>query len=246
MKRIKLITCVICVGLLALAAFGNSPLLFGQKVTADHIVAKVSAAMGGIEKIKAMETLRVNTIYGDHEKPVVIEIKRPNLIRTESTAITVFDGKRGCFLKRPPAKDGSPRGPELFKLDGLKEFEVDLAFYVPAFFDHPSTYKGLGEEAGKKVYKLQVNLPLGGRLTYFVDAETFLITGARAHVSMYGGNHRLDRVYHDYKKTKDGILYFRQFSFSFNGGKMQKAVNEKVEINVPLNNSRFAIPEGLK
>ena len=93
---------------------------------------------------------------------------------------------------------------------------------------------------------MQVDLPLGAEVTYFIDAETFLITGARAHVSTDGGSYRLDREYHNYQKTGDGILYFHQFSFSFNGGEMQKAVNEKVEINVPLDDSRFVIPEGLK
>jgi len=246
MKRFKLTECVICVGILVLATSGASLLLYGQTVTADQILAKVSEAMGGVEKIKALDTLRVRTIYGGHEKPVIIEIKRPDKIRTESTATTVFDGKRGAFLKRPPAKDGTPRGPGLFKPDETAEFELDLAFYVPAFFDHPSTYMGLGEEGGKEVHKLQVDLPLGAKVTYFIDAETFLITGARAHFSTSGGSYRLDRVYHDYQKTGDGILYFRNFSFSFNGGEMQKAVNENVEINVPLDDSRFAVPEGLK
>lgn len=246
MKRFKLTVSIICAGLPVLAAIGASSLLYGQKVTADQILVKVSEAMGGVEKIKSLDTLRVQTIYDGHEKPVVIEIKRPNKIRTESTATTVFDGKRGCFLKRPPAKDGTPRGPGLFNPDEFKEFEVDLAFYVPAFFDHPSTYLGTGEEEGKKVHKLQVDLPLGARMIYFIDAETFLITGVRANFSTSSGEYRQDRVYHDYQNTGEGILYFHHFSFSFNGGKMQKAVNEKVEFNVPLDDSRFAIPEDLK
>lgn len=52
-----------------------------------------------------------------------------------------------------------------------RDLELDIAFAFPAFFDYPAEYLGREMVDGAESDKLAVTLPLGVRMTYFVDTE---------------------------------------------------------------------------
>ena len=73
--------------------------------TADELIAKNIAARGGLEKLKAVQTMRLTGTMkvGDDAMPSILELKRPNKSRWQFTfegqaAIQAFDGQSGWML----------------------------------------------------------------------------------------------------------------------------------------------------
>ena len=74
--------------------------------TADEIIAKYIQKIGGIERLQAIKTMRSTGKFvggGGFEAVVVIENKRPNLVREEFslqglTAVNAYDGRNGWAI----------------------------------------------------------------------------------------------------------------------------------------------------
>ena len=73
--------------------------------TADELIAKNVAARGGLEKLKAVQTMRLTGTMraGGDTMPTILELKRPNKSRWQFTvegeaAIQAYDGKAGWML----------------------------------------------------------------------------------------------------------------------------------------------------
>ena len=133
--------------------------------------------MFGDREDREIRTLYVEGYFHGATVPSRITVKDPNLFRNETpSGVLVFDGKRAAWVTRAPDQAGNARGPELIEPGSWRHFEVDIALVVPAFFDHPAELKGIAQVNGSDAYELLVTLPLGGVVTYFVDAKSFLVT----------------------------------------------------------------------
>ena len=207
------------------------------RLTAEQIVARCALAMGGQDKIKALKTMRFQPIFPDHGyKPLPFELKRPNLSRVINSLL-VFDGKRACFLKGSTGKSG----PEMVDAEEWQDYEVEIGFYFPAFFEYRSEFLGEYTVEEREAYALDVSLPLGARLTYFIDKETYLPLKVTAAFTIRGTTYRPERMYSDYKEVA-GILFPHGFTYSSPHGVL-KGVMESIEVNVDLPDKLFAIPE---
>ncbi len=217
-----------------------------RQPTAERIVAAAADAMAVAGSMEELRTLRIRITYPDHEYPVVTEISRPNRMRTEGVGnyVLVFDGERGAFLERPPAEDGTPQGPELIDPVYLRDLELDIAFVFPAFFDHPSEYLGREVVEGVDTHKLGVTLPLGVRLTYFIEVESHLPLKVVADVTVDGTEYHPGRVYNEYE-DRGGVMYPGTITYWWMPDEVETAVVEAVEINVQLGDDRFTIPAGI-
>ena len=87
---------------IAAAATFGWPRRSGAGQTADELIAKNMAARGGLEKLKAVKTMRLTgkMKVGDDTMPSLLELKRPNMSRWQftfdgQTAVQAFDGKAG-------------------------------------------------------------------------------------------------------------------------------------------------------
>jgi TolB protein len=196
-------------------------------MTAERLIDECARAMGGVEKIAALETLRSTQHFPDHENLICYEIKRPNRVRMGDQL--VFDGKRASWLTG-----------ELVPQEEWKDFEVDIAWYIPAFFDYPAEYMGTGVVNGIETHVLQVPLPLGAVMTYNLDAQTYLVYRASARLMIDHKEFNPERIYSDYR-VQDGILYPHAFTYGGRTG-VFTATMETLEFNVPLEDERFAVP----
>lgn len=214
--------------------------------TAEQVVARVERAMAGAGRIGDLRTLRVEMTYPDHPDVVITEVGRPNRLRTENVgrSILVFDGQSGAFLKRPPSADGTLQTPALIEAGYLKDFELDIAFVFPAFFDHPSEYLGRETVEGIDTHKLAVTLPLGVRTIYFVDAKTYLPVKVVADVTVDGTEYHPGRVFHGYSDW-GGMMYPQTVTYWWTPDKVDTAVVNRVEVNPALDEDRFIIPAAI-
>ena len=216
---------------------------YGQP-TSDSIVAACVDAMGGAARIEALKTLRLTVIFPDHPHPILYEIRRPNLLRNGPVTgdyVALFDGKRGVLLAGRPDGEGRTEPPRFADPEEVKDFEVDIGWFVPAFFDHRSEYLGRETLDGRETDKLEVALPLGAKMTYWIDARSHLIARAATDFSLRGQVHHSERNFSDYRKV-DGLLYPHAFTYQGKEG-VRTGTIEKIELDVPIDDARFRIPE---
>jgi hypothetical protein len=210
------------------------------ETTAGQVVARCAEAMGGASAIDGIKTIRLRMHYPDHEYLVTSEIWRPNRVRTEGKGryVLVFDGLRAAYLDThsQPQKDV-----QVFEGDMVRDMEVDIGYYFPAFFDHPAEY--LGEESLQSgvAHKLLVKLPLGAEMTYLVDATSHLPVKVTASVAIQGEEYTFERSYLDYQEV-GGFTYFKAFTYPTHGDAETPhltATIESLEFNPPLDEARF-------
>lgn len=219
-----------------------APVVAAGPLTAEQVVARCAEALGGAGKLAAVKTMRFKATYSGDERVYTIDVKRPNRFRHEADFVLVFNGTRAGFLKGAPPKDGKDPGPQLVEAESWMDFEVDLAFTFPAFLDYPATYPGPATLDGKDVHQLVVALPLGTRMTYLLDATTFLPVKMVADVPFGAEVYHPERVVGDYRET-GGVLFPRSFT-STGWGPKGNATIVSVDVNIPLADARFEMPPG--
>ena len=214
-----------------------------QAVTARDVVEACAEAMGGRERIDALRTLRLRYTLPDHGgSQSVTQIMRPNLIRLGDAV--VYDGERAAFLVPGTEDDPAPRLGEIVDPEEYVDFEIDVGRYFPTFFDYPAQYQGVEFVAGIETHKLFVLLPLGGRMTYYIDAETHLPLKVDYGMTMYGREYRGERFYGDYREVK-GVRFPHAYSyFSPHWRQMLWIEMDEVEIDAPMPEDLFRIPAG--
>jgi hypothetical protein len=228
---------------LCLAAFSASGYAGNADLSKEEIIQRAWKAMFGDLKKENVDSLYVEKFSPGGKVPKRMTVKRPNLFRNEVVSgILVFDGKRAAWAKQEPDEKGKPRGPELIKPDAWKHFEVDIALLIPAFFDYPSEYQGREKVDGALTYKIFVQLPKGGQMTYFVDAATFQVKKRLVNSNGVAGENQEDLM-GPYLKY-DKVLFPDGYSYRTETG-TAKAEYKNVRININPPAELFKIPKEL-
>ena len=248
MKKRKPVGMLMTLALLCLAAPTAAAGRQAQSAAlpGEEIVARAWKAMFGERSSADLRSIYVEGYFHGAAVPNRQTVRRPNLFRNETRAgVLVFDGKRAAWASRVPDEKGNHRGPELIEEKYWRHFEVDIAIIFPAFFDHPAELRGSEPVNGSDAYKLFVPLPLGGSVTYFVDARSFLVT--KRLVSWDGEGkgseppweNRIDR----YVET-DGVRFPDGYVYAGREGR-EKARYQNVRFNVDAPDELFRIADEL-
>ena len=219
--------------------------------TVDEIIAKNIAAKGGMDKLKAVKTVRMTgrmTIGPGIEAPVVMELQRPNTMRMDITVqgMTLsqgFDGAKAWILN---PLQGSKVPQEMSAEEkSMVEEQADIDGPLMDYKSKGHKAELLGKEKveGSDAYKLKLTLKNGVIRTFYIDAEHFLEIKEESKRTIRGTETDGETIYGDYKEV-GGMM----FPHSIDGGQKgnpqrQKLAVEKIEINVPLDATRFKMPE---
>src|SRR5690349_11576626 len=119
----RILPAILCLGALASAQ------------TADELIAKNIQAKGGMDKIKAITTLRTIAKFeggGGFRAAIGEEKKRPDLVRQTftvqgMTAVQAYDGSTGWQIQPFNGR----KDPELMGEDDLREMSEDADFDGP-------------------------------------------------------------------------------------------------------------------
>src|ERR1700688_3898394 len=229
-----------------------SVLAYGQ--TAEELVNKNIQAKGGIEKIKAIKAIRIKgklNVGGGLIAATLQENERPNLIRETftlqgMTAVTAYDGTTGWQIQ----PFGGHKDPELMGEDDLKDLLLDADFDGPLvdYKEKGNTVEFLGHDVvdGDDALRLKVTLKDGDIIYYYLDPDTYL--EIRKEVQEFIRGSVRERVVDmgSYKPVA-GVMY--PFTIS-QGSKAnpgaQTTTFDKIEVNVNINPSDFAVPRSLR
>jgi len=219
---------------------------------ADEIVAKYVEKVGGIAKIEAVKTLKRSGKFrggGGFEAKYVQENKRPDLVREELTyqgltGVNAWDGKTGWKINPFEGK----KDPEPLGEDELKDIIEDSVFdgQLVNYKAKGNTieFAGIEPVEGSDTWRLKVTLKNGDVTYYYIDTEDFvpikieykrMIRGAEQVVDVYPGDYKaVDGWYipHSYEQGRPG------------SSQRSSVVFQKIEANVPMDDSLFAKPAG--
>lgn len=217
--------------------------------TVDEIIAKNVQARGGIEKMKGVQTIRITgkLDVGGIRAGFLQENKRPDKVREEQiiqglAASQAYDGKIGWQVN----PFGGRRDPELMSQDDVKGLTIDADIDGPLVDykekGHKAELVGHDSVEGTDCYKIKLSLKNGDVRYYFLDTDSFLELKIETQSSIRGTIQYAETYFGDYEEVK-GLYY----SFAFESGakgdsNRVKFAVDKVEINVPLEDSLFAMP----
>lgn len=227
------------------------PALMAQAPTLDQVLAKHYEAKGGLAKLKAVSTMRITAKMsgGPMDFPVVIEAKRPASIRMDiniqGNQITqAFDGKSGWSIN--PFQQSAKKEAEPMTPDEVREFEVQADMDGPLVDwkekGHKVELQGREPVEGSDTYKLKLTLKNGDVRTIYLDADSYLEVKQTSKRKIRDTDVETETTLGDYKEV-GGLMIAHAME---NGAKgmpqKQKVVIEKVELNVPIADQRFALP----
>lgn len=222
--------------------------------TADELVNKNIQAKGGMDKIKAIHSIRITGKLnggGGFTAAITQENQRPNLARDTfslqgMTAITAYDGSAGWRIQ----PFGGHKDPVWIGEDGLHGLTREADFDGPLvdYKDKGNTIEYLGHDIvdGDDALRLKVTLKNGDIIYYFLDPDTFLEIREEVQEFIRGSVRESVTEMGSYKPV-DGVMY----PFSISQGSREDPAEstvtvQKVEVNVPIDAADFAVPASLK
>lgn len=228
--------------------------LSASSQTAEELVNKNIAAKGGMDKIKAVKTWRMTgtLIAGSITATSGQDNMRPNLVRETfslqgMTAVQAYDGSTAWQIQ----PFGGRKDPQLMGEDDARDLLMDSDFDGPLvdYKDKGNTVEYLGHDVvdGDDALRLKVTLKNGDVVYYYLDPDTYLEIRKETQEFIRGSVRESVSDLGSYKPIA-GVMY----PFSIASGpkndpsSWQTITIEKIEVNVTLDRSQFAVPASLK
>jgi outer membrane lipoprotein-sorting protein len=223
--------------------------LWAQTPTVDELIARNIQAKGGEERLKGIQTRKVTgTIklqgVGIPDARMQVLAKRPNLMLQEMQAgeqrfVTAFDGQQAWAVN--PMLGDTPQRVEGPQADALRD---QAQFDGPLIGAHqrrdPIEVAGKDVVEGVPVWKLAIKRE-NRVVNVYLDEKTGLERKVSATITGDAGDVLIESLISDYEPV-DGLMVPRRVETRV-GGQLQATVTiEKVEVNVPIEDSQFRMP----
>ena len=218
--------------------------------TAEELVNKNLAAKGGIEKLKALHSLRMTgkMQQGSFAIQVGMDTMPPNLLRQTfsimgMTGVEAYDGAAGWRIMPFQGR----KDPELIGEDDLRGLQDEADFYghLVDYKEKGSTIEYLGHDNvdGDDAYRLKLTLKNGDIVYYYLDPETFLEIRTESVQFIHGSVRESFTEMGSYKLVNGVYFPFAMESGSpRNPGETGKVTIDKIEANVAMDPAQFKMP----
>ena len=221
----------------------------GSAQTVEDLIKKNLDARGGVQRIKAVKTVKATArvIQQSLEIPLVIQQKRPNMVRVDITfqgksQIMAFNGQSGW--KIDPFQ-GSP-DPEKIAGDDLKDAEeqadMDGALVDYKEKGHKVELVGKEDMEGTPVYNLKLTMKNGDIRNVYLDAENYLELKYKIKRKTPGGEVEIEQYAGNYKPV-NGIMHAFSIETKVKSQTVSQIVIDKIELDTPIDDSIFKMPD---
>jgi hypothetical protein len=222
--------------------------------TVDEVVARHIEARGGAPRIRHLDTIRMSgTIsFGPGEPaPFALEMKRPNRMRTEftfqgSVGVQAFDGTRSWAVLPMAGKTEPEYLPDEVAREAAEQADIEGPFVDAAAKGNKVELVGTEKVEARDCFKLRVTFKTGGVRYSYIDALTFLEAKAEGRRMAGGDEVMLETFYRDYREVGGLEIPYLVEAGPARRPEKQKIVVQKVEVNIPLDDSRFERPTALR
>ena len=217
--------------------------------TADEVIAKANEARGGLEKMKAVQSVRMKgkmTMGPGLEAPITIEMKRPRNARMEftiqgMTGVQAYDGQQAWGISPMGSRQPEPMPAEMAKdLDNQADIDGPLVDYKAK--GHQVELVGKEKVEGSDAWKLKVTLKSGDVQYIFLDADSHLEIRNESKRTIRGSEVELENTIGDYKEV-GGLLWPHSIQSGAKGRpEKQSFAFESIEVNPAIEDARFKMP----
>ncbi|HLF56300.1 MAG TPA: outer membrane lipoprotein-sorting protein [Thermoanaerobaculia bacterium] len=218
--------------------------------TLDEVLAQHFAALGGKDKLAAVQSAKLvaKQVFGPQEVPVTIQWKRPDKVRLEftvqgMTGIQAYDGTTAWMVMPFLGKND----PEEMTGDDLKDIIEQADMIDGPLFDWQAkghTVELLGEDTieGTPAWKLRLTRKNGDVSTVWFDKDAYVQIKSEGKRKRGDQEIELETSFGDYKEV--GGLYFPHSIESKPKGAPQGATItvESIELDAELDDALFAMP----
>ncbi|MEO6076157.1 MAG: hypothetical protein ABIP56_05070 [Dokdonella sp.] len=225
----------------------------GHAVTVDELVAKNAEARGGLAKIEAIKTLRmegqvrVGGDYGSFDLKLLQVKKSPDSVRNEAsvqglTQIEVWNGSQGWKIDPFQGRKDAERMTD----DDARGLADDANIAGP-LIDYKAqgntvAYQGTEDVDGTQAHKLKVTLKNGDVQTVYLDPDHFIEIRTVSQRKVRGTEVEDTSDFGDYEMV-DGVYFpFSITTHSKGQDGQQQVTIEKAEANVAVEDALFAMP----
>lgn len=223
-----------------------------NELTVDQIVEKHTQALGGADKLKAIQTVTMTgkaiLMGGQLEAPVVMKVKRPTSMRLEMTMqgkslVQAFDGTTAWMIN--PLMGSND--PQKSNDEDTKMAKDDADFIDGSLVDYKSKGNAvelMGKEdvEGSPAYKLKVTKKSGTVEYEYLDAQTFLPIKSTGKRKQMGQEFDFESTPGNYKAV-NGVMMPFSLAQKMNGRAMMELSIDKVDVNTAMDDSLFQMPE---
>jgi outer membrane lipoprotein-sorting protein len=219
-------------------------------LTVDQILAKNAEAKGGLEKLRALKSVRFTgkmSLGGGMEAPIIMTKKRPENMRMEFTVqgltgVQAYNGTTGWMVMPFMGK----KEPEEMSADMLKDVKEQADFDGPYIDAEKKGYKveliGKEDLEGTAAYKLKLTKD-GNETLVWIDADSFLDIKTAGKRKMQGQEIESETTIGNYQEF-EGLLFPTQLEMKAKGAPAGQTITiEKVEINPTVADDAFAMPK---
>lgn len=238
--------------LILIALFAFLPAVAGA-VTVDELIAKNILARGGLDKLRAIQSMRITGTmkFGGGSSPRAITrwIKRPGLYRSELsmqglTAVTAFDGNEGWQIQ----PFGGRVDPVKMSADDAKGLKRDSDIDGP-MVDYKAKgsvveYLGTEDVDGTDAHKIKVTFADGDVRYVYLDPDYFLEIRYIDQTRNRGVQFEQETDVGNYEVINGVYLPFSVEYGERGGEKYGKFAVEKIEVNVEMDSTLFQFPAG--
>lgn len=234
----------ICVLGLALALTGVA-----RAQELDEVLQSYYEAMGGLDKLKGIETLKMSgkmSLGEGIEAPATMLQKRPDKIRQEftfqgMTGIQAYDGET-AWMHMPFMGQTAPElMPEEMANEFIEGGEMDGPLIDAE--ERGITLELVGKEdvEGTEAFHIKVTRPDGDVEHHYLDGEYYIPIKVTRTQKAMGQETEVDMTLGDYKEI-DGLLF--PHSIGISGGQSGLSLTlDAIEINGAIDDALFTMPE---
>jgi outer membrane lipoprotein-sorting protein len=221
-----------------------------QAENLDEVLAKHWQALGGKDKIAAVQSARmtVKQTFGPQEVPASIVWQRPNKVRIEFTmqgltGIQAYDGTTAWMVMPFLGKND----PEEMTGDDLKDIIQQADLVEGPLFNWKEkghTVEFLGEDTieGTPAWKLKLTLKNGDESTIWFDKDAYLMIKSESKRKRGEQEMELETSFGDYKEV-DGLLFPFSIETKAKGQPQGMTITvQSIELNPKIDPAVFAMP----
>jgi outer membrane lipoprotein-sorting protein len=216
--------------------------------TVDEILAEHFKAVGQ-EKLLATNTFMTKgkIIQQQFEIPFTSYHKRPLKFRSEAEfqgmkISSAYDGNIGWYTN-PMMGSSDPQPMTEEQIDQLKT----QADYDGMFYNYKE--KGYTVELIEKksvddieTYVLKLTRPNGDIITYYIDAENYVLLKSESKIKMQGVETESETIFSNYKYVNDILIAF-SMETKMNGQTAMQMLFDEITYNVDIPDSMFEMPK---
>ena len=221
--------------------------------TADEIIQKYAANLGGLDAFNNIKTAKMTGTYTVQgmDLPLVIQIVNGKAARTDvkieamnMEIIGVYNNGKG-WKQNPAAGVNIPT--EVTAAAELNELKMQ-SMIAPVLIDykargHKVELLGQSDVEGIKTYKIKLTFKEDNKVTtYYISNSDYTLIKSESEREMQGQTVNVESFYSDLKEF-NGVKFFMTRTQKLNGEVFQTTTLSTVELDIPIDEKIFEMPK---